>query len=398
MKSMTVLTGILLALLFMTACGGDEGHSAEPTQLPSVRAAVERVEPAIMPLSFEAVGTVKSQATATLSSKMMGQVLGIHFKEGSLVSKGKLLVELDSREVAAQLEKAAAGLREIESALAELEQAVAAAEAGRDAAQANADLASSTYARFQTLLERKSVSQQEFDKAEAGYKAALAELQRAESMLASTRQKGATLNAREGQIKADLAGAEIFLSYSKIRAPFSGIVTSKQIEIGDLAAPGMPLLTLENNLLYRLEANIQESQFSNVVVGQKVKVLVRALEAEVEGTVAEVGAQMDAGSRSALVKINLPQMDQLRSGMFGRVHFPLGERRVMSISKTALVNRGQLTGAFVLDADGRARFRLLKLGKEFGDRIEVLSGLKERDAVVTELSPQLKDGTPVQSL
>ena len=70
----------------------------------------------------------------------------------------------------------------------------------------------------------------------------------------------------------------------------------------------------------------------------------------------------------------------------------------MSIPRTALVRRGQLTGAFVLDASNNARFRLLKLGKEFGDRIEVLSGLKEREDVVTELSPAIKDGTPVQAL
>jgi multidrug efflux pump subunit AcrA (membrane-fusion protein) len=354
--------------------------------------------PMSIPLAFEAVGTVRSETSAVLSSKMMGQVIGVHFREGDTVRQGQLLVELDSREVAAQVQQARAGQKEVDSALEEVEQGIIAAEAGRDAAQANADLASATYRRYQSLLQRNSVSQQEFDQVEAQHKAAASELRRAESMLLATQPKKSQVRARQQQVEAGLSQAEVFLSYAKIRAPFSGVTTEKKVDLGDMAAPGMPLVTLEDNRRYRLEATVPESHWPRVSVGQKVAVQLEALGTEVDGTVAEVAVQLDAGSRSAVVKIDLPRQEQLRSGMFGRARFRFGERTVMSIPEGALVERGQLSGVFVLDAQNRARFRLLKLGKPFGNRIEVLAGLSEKDRVISQISPALRDGSSVQAI
>jgi multidrug resistance efflux pump len=341
---------------------------------------------------FEAVGTTRSKVTTTLSSKVLGNVVSVLAREGDRVRTGQLLAKIDSRDAQAEIARAKAGMLEAEAAAEEVERAFLATESGLEAAKANADLAKSTYQRFQELLKRKSVSQQEFDEVQANYTAATAEVKRAEETLRSFEAKKAQVKARQQQAEAALASAELLLSYSNITSPLHGLITEKSVEVGQLAAPGVPLFTVEDGRSYRLEATVEASRIRNISIGQTLAVKIDSLSEELEGKVTEIVPAADPASRSFTVKADLPAQPQLRSGLFGRLMFPAEVRESLLVPASAVVLRGQLEGLYVVDEEQRARFRLIRTGKQTGERIEVLSGVSEGETIVATPGDQLRDG------
>lgn len=385
-------TAALAGAVIWTACGGNHETSRPETADPVVNAAVEIVSKSETPLFYEAVGTVQSRTTSDLSSRTVGQVTAVLVREGQRVRKGQTLVEIDSRDSRTQLRRAEAGVQEAEAAGREVERAIEAARSARQAAQAQARLAAATYQRHRELLERKSVSPQEFDEAEARHRAAEAEVSRTEAAIKALEAKKQQVGARLSQAEAEVGNARVFVSYSRVAAPFAGLVIGKHVDPGDLATPGLPLVTLEDPSQYRLEAIVQESKIQHVKAGQEVPVRIDALEAELAGVVDEIGPRADPASRSFSVRINLPGAAALRSGMFGRARFPLGRRELLTIPASALILKGQLTGVYVVGDENRASFRLVRTGEELGEQVEILSGLKEGEKVVAFPGPAVRDG------
>jgi RND family efflux transporter MFP subunit len=167
------------------------------------------------------------------------------------------------------------------------------------------------------------------------------------------------------------------------------------VEAGNLAAPGAPLLTIEREGSYRLEASVDESKLPLVKSGQSVDVALDALDRRLAARVSEIGPAVDAASRAYIVKIDLPALPNLRSGMFGRAWFPIGARKVVTVPASAVVERGQLQSVFVIE-EGFARNRLITTGKRGPDLVEVLSGLTEGERVASRTAPGLADGARVE--
>src|SRR5205085_8714978 len=130
--------------------------------------------------------------------------------------------------------------------------------------------------------------------------------------------------------------------YAEIRAPFAGLVVARAAEPGVLATPGAPLVTIEREGSYRLEALVEESRLPAIRVGQTVTVILDAPAKSMESRVSEIVPAVDAASRAATVKIDLPAMAELRSGAFGRARFTLATRQVLVVPARAVVERGQL--------------------------------------------------------
>jgi multidrug resistance efflux pump len=202
----------------------------------------------------EVTGTVKCRTATTLSSKIVGRILALHAREGSEVQAGQVLIELDDQDSAAQTRRAEAGVREAEADMEEVDRGIAAAAAGQAAAEAQRDLAVSTLARYQRLLDRKSVAPQEYDQVAAQQKAAAAGVDRAIAEGQAIHSKRAQVLARIETARTEIASAQVMRGYAKIAAPFAGIVTAKHADVGGLAAPGVPLLTLEDNRRYWLRS------------------------------------------------------------------------------------------------------------------------------------------------
>jgi len=315
------------------------------------------------------------------------------------VKPGQLLAEIDDRDAATNIVKAKAGLAEAENALVEVEQSIRANEAAKSAAEAAASLAESTYKRYQALLERKSVSPQEFEEVEFKYKNAAAEVRRAEETLRSVAARRKQVENRIEQAKAEVETAHIYAGYSRVTAPYAGIVTAKHLDAGALSAPGVPILTVEDNRSYLLEANVDESQLAGIRIGDSAQVFIEALgKNPVPAKVAEIVPAADPGSRSFVVKLGLPRLEGVRSGMFGRAVFATGTKDVVSVPESAIIRKGQLTGVYVINEQRQARFRLIKTGKTYAERVEVLSGLSKGDRIVLDNFAQIQDGTPIAEL
>ena len=347
--------------LAVALAGGLSGCSSErqpttPAPQTMRNVPVLAVERAGVPDLLEAVGTVRASQTSQLASQMMGNIVELRVHEGDRVQRGQALAVIDDAQPRSAVDRAAAA----ESAAG---QEVAGADSGLTLAQ-------STLHRYQDLYDKKSVSPQEFDEVKARYQAALAHRDMS--------------RAGQVQAKAALAQAHTALSYTRVLAPFDGVVTERKADAGMLASPGLPIFTVEGLGHYRLEATVNENDLRHVRIGEQVSVVVDALEnADLKGRVVQIVPAADPGSRSFLVKIELPADKRLRSGLFGRAQFSRGNRSSLLIPETAVVKRGQLQGVYVLDQNKVAGLRYVTLGKNSGARVEVLAGLQENERIVT---------------
>jgi RND family efflux transporter MFP subunit len=182
--------------------------------------------------------------------------------------------------------------------------------------------------------------------------------------------------------------------YSTLAAPFSGVVITRTVEPGNLAMPGSPLLSIEQDGLYRLEASVDESRLASVRVGQAVEAVLEG-DRRLNARVSEIVPSVDAASRTYIVKLDLPATSQLRTGMFGRAIFPLSTQKIVAVPQDALMERGQLQSVFVVE-DGAVHTRLVTTGRRTGAAVEVLSGLNAGEKVVLPVPVGLQDGAKVE--
>ena len=352
------LSGLLPVAVMLA--GGLGGCSSERPPKPAVPETVRNVSLLVVQRAevadvLEAVGTVRAAQTSQLASQMVGNIVEVRVHEGDRVKRGQVLAVIDDAQPRAALERATAA----ESAAT---QEVAGAES-------DLGLAQSTLKRYQNLYDKKSVSPQEFDEVKARYQAALAHRD--------------MTRAGQTQAKAVLTQAHTSFSYTRILAPFDGVITEKKADPGTLASPGFPIFTVEGLGHYRLEATVNESDLRYVHMGERVPVIVDALEApDLKGKIVQISPGADAASRSFLVKIELPADPRLRSGVFGRAQITRGIRSSLLIPLTAPIERGQLQAVYILDPNGIANLRYVTLGKTAGKKVEVLAGLQEGDRLV----------------
>ena len=337
------ILAVILFIAYLVSCGDKiEPGTTEKEKASAVKAPVSVAELTQQPFLYEAVGTVTARTASTVSSKLMGVVQAVHVREGDLVKKGDLLVTIDQRQVTAHLARA----------------------------QATAEVAAKEYKRFQQLIETQSASQQEFERAEAQYR----------------------------QAQAAVAAAMVSSKDAQVRAPYDGRVVAKMINSGDLASPGTPFLTLEQEGLYCTDLVLPERHIQSIQIGITVKVVVPAMKnREFDGEVGRIVPTADARSRSFQVKVRMPEGQDYKSGMFARVSIPLGGIGMILIPKSAIVVQGQLNGVFVVDDAQIAHFRLVRIGKTIGQQVEVVSGLTDGQRYISTVPLDLKDGVKVES-
>jgi RND family efflux transporter MFP subunit len=340
-------------VLFVASCSSKHDHSPSYEVVRDV--AVQAATDSRVPDLIVAVGTVRAAETSQIAAQVMGNVTSVNVREGDSVNQGRILATVDPTQ-------AVAGLQRAEAALAATQHELAAAEAEKA-------LTESTLKRFDTLYQRKSVSPQEYDEMKARFQGALARAEAAQ--------------AAAYQAKAGVKQAQTDFSYTKLRAPFAGIVTERRVDPGTLATPGMHLLTIEALGHYRLEATIDETDLHFVNVGDSVPVVFDSRpDQPLTGKVTHIVPAADPNTRTFLLKIELPPDPMLRSGLFGRASLSRGERDSLMVPKTAIVDRGALKAVYVVGADQIASLRYVSVGQLLGDHWEVLSGLNANEAIV----------------
>ena len=360
----SILSPALLLVFFAPLLSGCHGSPATPSSAPRTITglAVAQATLQTVPSTVQAVGSVRAAESATVSAQTSGRVLAVLVHAGDAVHAGQPLVRIDNTLAASDLSRMNANVASARDAAA--------------AAQAQADLAASTLKRYDLLRERKSVSPHEYDEVSRRAEAAQAQLSAAKSQLAAA--------------QAAAASATTMADYAVVKAPFAGLVTARLVDPGALAAPGVPLLIVDQSGPLQLQVSVDESQIAAIHPGQRLDATLDGQLQPVPVTVAEVVPAADPSSHSFLVKLALPASRGLRSGIYGSVAIPVGQRTAILIPAAAVVHRGSLATAWVLDANGLASLRYLTLGAVFGDdRVEALSGVSAGESLV--LNPADRD-------
>lgn len=308
---------------------------------------------------FYLSGEITAKQTANISTRMMGYINKIYVKPGDKVASGQLLVSISSDDILAKKAQVQAMITEAEAA---------AKNAQRD------------YERFKTLRNQNSVSDKELE---------------------NVALQNTSMNAKVQMARQQMNEVNAMLSYTNIRAPFSGVVTQKMVDEGSMANPGMPILTIEQNGELQVIASIPENYIQYVKVSDVAKMELKSLGITIDGKVSELSpsAFRTGGQYSMKLAIDTKDKENIRPGMYVNILIPnkTGENITSKImlDKSSIVYRDQLTGVYVIDDQCQANLRWIRLGKTIGNQVEVLSGLSQNDKIVSKAEGKLYNGVKV---
>ena len=350
-----VTLAIVAFPIALIGCEKPATHPVVPTTVSGLASAV--VESAQVPRMVEAAGTVHAQESAVLSSQVMGRVTSVLVREGDTVQSGQLLVSLDGAQALSDLDRSHA--------------AVASTEAELKTAETDAALAKSTLARYQMLRDRKSVSPQEFDEVERRSESATARVKAARAHMLAAKSSEAASRESAG--------------YSRLHAPFAGIVTARHVDPGTMATPGMPLLEVDKNGSLQLHVTVDESLLPLLRRGTIVPATIAASSQPLNGRIAEIVPVADPSSHSFLVKVDLPATAGLHPGMFGTAGIKTANYSALLVPESAVVNHGSLNSVWILDVNHIASLRYVTVGAKHDAMLEILSGVSSGETFV--LSP-----------
>lgn len=340
MKSIKFYFPLILIALALVSCS-EPGEKASRPELPTVAVEVNTLGLSSVPFQIEVAGTLQAVDQALISSRISGQVVEVPVQVGSKVKKGDLLVKIRAAEINARVRQA---------------------ETQRAQAKRN-------FERETKLLQ----------------------------VNASTREKVSTLSEQVQISEAAYREAKAMLDYTQVKAPFSGTVTHKMVEVGDLASPGSALLRLEGSGALEVLVQIPEAQAQELRLDTMLSLTVPTIGLQTKAQISEISPTVDPVSRSTRVKLTLSDNPALRSGQFARVALADKGAKTLLIPQTALRQNGQMEQVFVAE-QGHARLRLVRSGARFGDQVEILSGLRAGDQFIVTADKILQDGQPLEIL
>ena len=291
--------------------------------------------------TYRGAGTVRAVRQAGLATRMMARIETIRVRAGDRVRSGQVLATLERGAVMAAGSQATAGL----------------------------DLATTNLRRMERLY--------------------------ADSAIPIAQLEGARAAFEQARGHSDAASAE--LAYASLVAPFDGVITARNADPGDLAAPGQPVLIVEDLGAREIVIGVPEPVAAALVIGKTVRVLIGAEEKVVTAKIAAIVPSADPVSRT--VEIRLTTSTPLTPGLTAIAEFPMAGRPTgdLMIPVSAVVQRGELTGVFLVLADSTARLRWIRLGRTVGTGVAVASGLVALDVVVTQPAT-VKDGDRVRAV
>lgn len=356
MKKHIFLLSLITASLFMTSCGRENKKIVTDTT-PAIKITVGKVTINANRQFLSVSGKIQASKSADVSTRMTGYVKKVHVNLGDKVQKGQLLVSIDNDALQAKKAQVVAEIIKAKTAF---------------------DNAHKNYNRFKNLFATASVTQKEMDDTTANYKIAKANLEGA--------------NQLKNEVKAQFA-------YANIMAPFSGVITRKNIENGDMAKPGMPLISIEVPNDFEALAMVPETEISQIKKSASVRVLVKSIQKTMKGRVSAISTSAKNTGGQYLVKIALEKTTApILSGMFSTVQFPAERKETASfvlIPTEAIITNGQLSGVYTVSQSNTAILRWLRLGRTYGNKVEVLSGLNADESYILSAEGKLYNGVKI---
>jgi RND family efflux transporter MFP subunit len=307
--------------------------------LATATAAVREVDE-----TYSADGVVEAVRESTVSAQIAGRVVAVNFDVGDYVKQGEVIVRIDPRQVT---------------------QAAAESQAQVAQARARFEDAKASYERTRQLFQQKFVSQAALDKAKAELEAAQAQLQAS---------------------RAGLGVAETTREFANVVAPYSGVVSARLVEMGEMASPGTPLMAGFDPREMRVVANIPQYKVAAVRTASSATVEVPAANLRLKAAKVTVLPAADPKSLTTKVRLELPgEQRELSPGMFARARFVIGRAKKLVVPVQAVLRRSEVTAVYVVDAEGRPRLRQIRTGEDTGgDWIEILAGLNPGEKVALD--------------
>ncbi len=355
MSNVALVKPLVLAISLaftLVGCSGEEQAKKPASAQRTVQAQTTILQASETLATTATTGSVVALESVQVASRLMGYIRDIAVVEGQAVKPGQRLFTIDPLDIEGAVEQARLGLRQAEDAMQD----------------AKAD-----YARFENLYKDEVVSRQQFEKMKLNYDIAV---------------------SRAAQAKAGLGTAQGQMRYATVTAPISGVVTQKLANEGDIAAPGHPVLMLENPARLQVQTAVSDDLYKGIRLGQEVMVEIDGQDQQVAAKVARLSPAADPMTHTYTVKLDVAAPG-LKSGAFARVLFPTGKRSVLAVPVAAVLDRAGIAGVFVLDAQNVAQYRMVRTGKAEAGLVEVLSGLNPGERVVTGNAQAVNNGDKV---
>jgi RND family efflux transporter MFP subunit len=335
----------LIAAAFAIAlagCGSSEPPKPAPAAGPALQSAV--VEMRDVELTYSAEAVVEAVRQSTVSAQIAGRIVELRFDVGDHVKKGEVIARIDERAAS---------------------QAVAATEAQVRQAEAALRNARAEFERSKQLVAQKFLSQAALDRTEAEYKAA---------------------QARVSALLAGAGQAQTERSFATIVAPYSGVVSARHVELGEMATPGKPLMTGFDPGTLRVSATVPQAQIAAIQAGAKARVEVPSIARWVEATQLTIIPAADPRTHTTQVRLALPaDVRGIYPGIYARAHFVTGRTAALLVPRAAVIQRSELTAVYVLSESGVPQLRQVRLGTAGDERaVEVLAGLRAGERVALE--------------
>jgi len=382
-----LLVGVLLVL---GACSHQEAGSVDAAETGKVvNVAVSKVVRADLSQGLRIAAEFRPFQDIDVHAKVAGYVKHIYVDVGDRVKKGQTLAILEVPELEDELNQAAATLRqsqqEVDQAHHELRRA-----------QADYTVAHLTYTRLEGVMKTRPelIAQQDVDDAQGKNEAAEARVDAAKAGLAAAQEHFHAATANRERVQA-------LFDYTKMMAPFDGVVTWRYADTGAMVAAGtqsekqaLPVVKLSQNGLLRLDIPVPEANVPAVRLGKEVSVEVQALNRTFEGTVARFADKVDDATRTMITEVDVPNPRlEIVPGMYAYVSFPVMQKKnVLAVPIQAVSREGNKAIAYCVNSDNHVEVRPITVGIETRSRIEVLSGLAEGDRVVVGNTSQLRPG------
>ncbi|OIR02926.1 efflux pump periplasmic linker BepF [mine drainage metagenome] len=360
-KSITFFLGI--GILILSACSSKNKNNESASNAGTAIAVTVATPSSGEQQDLNVSGQIEAAQSANISTRVMGYITKLNVKVGDHVSKGQLLATISNDDILAKKAQTNAMITEAEAALKNAEK---------------------DYERFTNLYKQQSASAKELDNVTLQYNSAKSRVEAAKQM--------------RNEVNA-------MLNYTNLTAPFAGIVTQKLVDAGSMGNPGMPILTIEQSGTYQVSASVAENSINQIHQGQEVTVNIKAIDKTFKGSVTQINQSSQFTGGQYIIKINIPEKEKtgLYAGMYANVLIPVKKTAAIKTSVDAVLvpvssieHKDQLTGLFTVGSNNVALLRWVRLGKNYGDKVEVLSGLEKDEQFIVSADGKLFNGAAVK--
>ncbi|HEX6913588.1 MAG TPA: efflux RND transporter periplasmic adaptor subunit [Chitinophagaceae bacterium] len=360
MKRNIYFLSLAIAATIVSSCGSNDSMVATAAQPVPV---VVSTPSAATDNSIQASGQVTSSQTAAISTRVMGRITSLRVNVGDRVVKGQLLATISDEDIRAKRAQVEASITE---------------------AEAHLSAAEKDYNRYVNLYRQESATAKEMDMMTLQYNAAKSRVEAARQMRKEV---------------------SVMLGYTSLTAPFTGVVTQKLAEQGSIANPGMPILMIENGGNKEITATISETDINRIRVGQTATVVIKSTGVRFTGNIVQLNPSSQFSGAQYMIKVSIPASMQkdINAGMYVNLTMettantsttPAAENITVPVS--SIIYRDQLTGIYTVGANNTAVLRWLRLGRQYGDRVEVLSGLGKDERFIVSTQGKLVNGTKLK--